>query len=95
VNFTISTDEYEDETVVLYGGKYLRNQPIILGELDPDSDEYLGDNKKIDSVIIFVGERGIFALMQKPNRHSTTALALCGGYYLQITKLKAFKISSV
>ncbi len=34
-------------------------------------------------------------VMQKPNRNSTTALALCGGYYLQITKLKAFEISSV
>jgi hypothetical protein len=33
--------------------------------------------------------------MQKPNRNSITAIALCGGHSLKITNLKAVKISSV
>jgi Leucine-rich repeat (LRR) protein len=56
VNFTISTDEYEDEIVVLYRGRYLRNQPIILGEFDSRYEGNLSNNKKNDSVTIFLAE---------------------------------------
>jgi Leucine-rich repeat (LRR) protein len=52
VNFALSSYRYEDEPVYLSNGTFVRNQPINLGELESESDEYLSDNKKNDSVII-------------------------------------------
>jgi hypothetical protein len=52
VNFALSSYRYEDEPVYISNGRFVRNQPTILGELQPESDEYLGDNKKNDSVNI-------------------------------------------
>jgi Leucine-rich repeat (LRR) protein len=56
VSFTVSANKYEYEPVILSEGTYVRNQPIILGELGPRYEGNLSNNKKIDSVIIFVSE---------------------------------------
>ncbi len=56
MSFTISTNKYEYGPIILSDGRYLRNQPIILGELSYVVGKYLGDNKKNDSVIIFNAE---------------------------------------
>jgi Leucine-rich repeat (LRR) protein len=56
VSFTVSTNEFEQ--VFLVGGKYLRNQPIILGGYDYILEENLDDIKKNDSLVISDAELG-------------------------------------
>jgi hypothetical protein len=54
VNFAVSKSEYDYEPVHLFNGKFVRNQPIILGDNISESG-FLGD-KKNNSILIVNAE---------------------------------------